>query len=167
MPLAAYGGSDFEQAVRAYGADLFRFADWLCRDRFGAEDIVQEALVRAWKGWSGLREPTALKARLFTIVRHEHARTFARKRVEIVDADVHEMEVPDLPTVTGVDVEDLLAALPLAYREPLVLQVLGGFSCREIAAMLQSTEGAVMTRLCRARQALRGRRADRERKAGK
>jgi len=41
------------------------------------------------------------------------------------------------------------------YREPLLLQVLGGFSCAEIAAMLGTTEGAVMTRLTRARQALR------------
>jgi RNA polymerase sigma-70 factor (ECF subfamily) len=45
--------------------------------------------------------------------------------------------------------------LPETYREPLLLQVLGGFSCAEIAGMLGSSEGAIMTRLTRARQALR------------
>ena len=50
--------------------------------------------------------------------------------------------------------------LPLTYREPLLLQVLGGFSCAEIAGMLGTTEGAVMTRLTRARQALRQQHVD-------
>ena len=40
---------DFEQTVRAYSADLYRYARWLCRDRHMAEDLVQEAFVRAWK----------------------------------------------------------------------------------------------------------------------
>lgn len=156
MAPGLYRDEDFENTVRAYGADLYRFAYSLCRDRFGAEDLVQETFARAWKGWDALREPAAMKAWLFTIVRNEHARTFARKRVELVDADVYELDVPDLSQAAGAGADAMLAALPLAYREPLVLQVLGGFSCREIADMLQTTEGAVMTRLCRARQALRG-----------
>lgn len=160
MPSAREREVDFERTVRAWGADLYRFAYSLCRDRFGAEDLVQEALSRAWKGWEGLREPAAMKGWLFTIVRNEHARTFARKRVELVDTDVYELDVPDLSAAAGAGPDALLAALPLAYREPLVLQVLGGFSCREIAQMLETSEGAVMTRLCRARQALRGQVAD-------
>jgi RNA polymerase sigma-70 factor, ECF subfamily len=157
MPSAREREEDFERTVRAWGADLYRFAYSLCRERFAAEDLVQEALARAWKGWEGLREPAAMKAWLFTIVRNEHARTFARKRVELVDADVYELDLPDLSAAAGAGPDAMLAALPLAYREPLVLQVLGGFSCREIAGMLETSEGAVMTRLCRARQALRGR----------
>jgi RNA polymerase sigma-70 factor, ECF subfamily len=160
MPSAREREDDFERTVRAYGADLYRFAYSLCRDRFGAEDLVQESLSRAWKGWGALREPAAIKAWLFTIVRNEHARGFARKRVDVVDADVYELEVPDLGASVDAGPEAMLAALPLAYREPLVLQVLGGFSCREIAAMLHTSEGAVMTRLCRARQALRAHVAD-------
>ena len=50
---------------------------------------------------------------------------------------------------------EALLALPESYAEPLALQVLGGFSCAEIAAMLGTTEGATMTRLTRARQALK------------
>jgi RNA polymerase sigma-70 factor, ECF subfamily len=157
MPPAREWENDFERTVRAYGADLYRFAYSLCRDRFGAEDLVQETFARAWKGWQGLREPAAMKAWLFTIVRNEHARTFARKRVELVDTDVYELDAPDPSPAAGAGADAMLAALPLAYREPLVLQVLGGFSCKEIAQVLETTEGAVMTRLCRARQALRGR----------
>ena len=157
---------DFERTVRAWGADLYRFAYSLCRDRFGAEDVVQEALSRAWKSWEGLREPAAMKAWLFTIVRNEYARTFARKRPEIVDTDVYELDVPDLGARVGSDADAMLAALPVAYREPLVLQVLGGFSCKEIAGMLDTTEGAVMTRLCRARQALRSHMLEGEKRRG-
>jgi RNA polymerase sigma-70 factor (ECF subfamily) len=50
---------------------------------------------------------------------------------------------------------EALMRLPPSYAEPLALQVLGGFSCAEIASMLGITEGAVMTRLTRARQALK------------
>jgi RNA polymerase sigma-70 factor (ECF subfamily) len=50
---------------------------------------------------------------------------------------------------------DALRALPASYAEPLALQVLGGFSCAEIACMIGATEGATMTRLTRARQALK------------
>ncbi|OGA24511.1 MAG: RNA polymerase subunit sigma [Betaproteobacteria bacterium RIFCSPLOWO2_02_FULL_65_24] len=165
MKLPGQEDKHFEQVVRAYSADLYRYAYWLCRERFLAEELVQEAFLRAWKGWRTLRDPAATKAWLFTIVRNEYARAFARKRIDIVDVDVYELDIADSrPTVAGV--EGMLAALPLAYREPLALQVLGGFSCAEIAAMLHTTEGAVMTRLTRARQALRTHEAGREKQKG-
>jgi RNA polymerase sigma-70 factor (ECF subfamily) len=62
---------------------------------------------------------------------------------------------------------EALLALPAAYAEPLALQVLGGFSCAEIAQMLGTTEGAAMTRLTRARQALKRLVAPRERAGGR
>ena len=62
----------------------------------------------------------------------------------------------DMPTMAeNLDVKRQLERLPLTYREPLLLQVLGGFSCAEIASMLNTSEGAIMTRLTRARQAMR------------
>lgn len=67
----------FEQMVRAFGADLFRYAYWLCRDRFVAEDLVQDAFARAWKAWQQLREPDSVKAWLISILRNEHARRFS------------------------------------------------------------------------------------------
>jgi RNA polymerase sigma-70 factor (ECF subfamily) len=148
--------SQFEQAVRAYGADLYRFAYWLCRDRHLAEDVVQEACLRAWRAWAELREPAQAKAWLMTIVRNEYARSVSRNRSETPIDDVDDAALPAIPAAeAGVETAQLVALLPLAYREPLLLQVLGGFSCAEIAGMLGISEGAVMTRLTRARQALR------------
>lgn len=146
----------FEQMVRAFGADLFRYAYWLCRDRFVAEDLVQEAFARAWKAWQQLREPDSVKAWLISILRNEHARRFSRKQLAIVDGEPDESEIPSVPSRAGcLEVEQLIGMLPLSYREPLLLQALGGFSCGEIAKLLGTTEGAVMTRLTRARAALR------------
>ena len=45
------GKAEFEQVVRAYANDLFRYLYWLCRDRAQAEDLVQETFARAWKAW--------------------------------------------------------------------------------------------------------------------
>jgi RNA polymerase sigma-70 factor (ECF subfamily) len=140
--------------VRAYSADLYRYAHSLCRDRHLAEDVVQEAFVRAWKAWLELRDPAQAKAWLFTIVRNECARSFARKHLETCDID--ETELPAVPSFEArLETAQIVGLLPLTYREPLLLQVLGGFSCAEIAVMLGTSEGAVMTRLTRARQALR------------
>ena len=77
------------------------------------------------------------------------------------------MEIPDeRQDLFGLELRDALLALPVAYAEPLALQVLGGFSCAEIGQMLGTTEGAAMTRLTRARQALKRLVAPRARKAG-
>lgn len=146
----------FEQIVRAYSADLYRYAYWLCRDRHLSEDIVQESFARAWRSWPRLRDLDQAKAWLMTIVRNECMRSFSRNRTHIEMSQVAEADLPALPAFeAGVETAQLVALLPLTYREPLLLQVLGGFTCAEIAALLGTSEGAVMTRLTRARQALR------------
>lgn len=156
MPPASNKNEDFERTVRAYGADLYRYAYWLCRDRFVAEDLVQEAFTRAWKSWADLRDPGLVKTWLIAILRNERSRMFARKRINVVDEDVYELEIPaPSPADGNLQVEQIIGLLPPAYREPLLLQILGGFTCSEIAAVLNTSEGAVMTRLTRARQALR------------
>ncbi|MGH8686588.1 MAG: sigma-70 family RNA polymerase sigma factor [Burkholderiales bacterium] len=143
----------FEDAVRAHAAELYRYAYWLTRDRARAEDVVQEALLRGWRAFPRLREPEAARAWLFSIVRNEFRRA--------VGADPREqsLEGVDIPDersdAAGLELRDALRALPPAYGEPLALQVLGGFSGAEIADLLGTTEGAVMTRLTRARQALK------------
>ncbi|HJY76328.1 MAG TPA: sigma-70 family RNA polymerase sigma factor [Burkholderiales bacterium] len=147
---------EFEQAVRAYSADLYRFAYWLCRDRHAAEDLVQEACLRAWKSWGDLRELAQAKAWLIAIVRNEYARSLSRKRSDASLDDIDEGQLPSMPSFEGgLEAAQFVAMLPLTYREPLLLQVIGGFSCAEIAGILGTSEGAVMTRLTRARQALR------------
>src|SRR3989442_1059212 len=121
-----------------------------------AEDGVQEACVRAWRSWRELREPGQAKAWLMTIVRNEYARSFSRKRNETNLDEMDETQLPSIPSFEAeLEIAEVVGLLPQTYREPLLLQVLGGFSCAEIAVMLGTSEGAVMTRLTRARQALR------------
>jgi RNA polymerase sigma-70 factor (ECF subfamily) len=135
---------------------LYRFAYWLCRDRHAAEDVMQEACMRAWTSWSTLRDPGEAKPWLLTIVRNEFARRRSRSRGEASLDEIEETQLPALPSFeAGIETAQIVARLHATYREPLLLQVLGGFSCAEIAAMLGTSEGAVMTRLTRARQALR------------
>ena len=150
----------FEALVRTYSADMYRFAFWLGGDDALAQDLVQEACLRAWRAFDGLRDGAAAKAWLFTIVRREHARLYERKRLPLTDIEDH--DVPDGaawadPEQMGSDneIRQAMLTLPPKYREPLLLQVLGGFSCAEIATALEIGAGAVMTRLFRARQQLK------------
>jgi RNA polymerase sigma-70 factor (ECF subfamily) len=147
--------ASFDEAVRAHAGDLFRYAYWLARNRQQAEDIVQEALLRGWRAFPGMRDRAVVKGWLFSIVKNEFLRSVARD-ARHAGVDVDGLEFADeRASPFGMEMRDALMALPVSYAEPLALQVLGGFSCAEIAAMLETTEGAVMTRLTRARQALK------------
>jgi RNA polymerase sigma-70 factor (ECF subfamily) len=146
----------FEQAVNRHFGDLYRYAYWLCRNRWQAEDVVQESLTRAWRSWPALREERALKSWLFTIVHREHLRAVSRAPRPEPDDGVDEPGYSQDPGST-LDLEGALRELPDDSREALLLQVLGGFTCAEIAGVLGASEGAVMTRLTRTRQALRRR----------
>lgn len=146
--------------LEAFRPDLVRFAFWLSRDRAIAEDIVQETLLRAWRARSELRDATAARPWLLTIVRREHARLYERKRLQTVDLDEcvarqdTELAITDAdPEI--VDLRRAILSLPEEYREPLVMQVLGGFSTAEIAAELGLSVPAVLTRLFRARNKLK------------
>lgn len=134
--------------------DLVRFAHWLAGDPAIAEDIVQEALLRAWRSRDALKDLGAARPWLLTIVRREHARLYERKRLEMVplDAQVADTAGPENELVA---LRQAIRQLPLEYREPLVLQVLGGFSTKEIAHELALSPTAVLTRLFRARNKLR------------
>ena len=148
--------ASYERLVRAYSGEVYRYAYWLCRDRFVAEDLVQETFARAWSSGS-LRDYRAARKWLYTIVRREYARLFERKRLPIVeDADLDAIADERLASASGeIEMREALAHLPEIYREPLLLQVMGGFSCEEIGKIMHLTPGAVMTRLSRARLALR------------
>jgi RNA polymerase sigma-70 factor, ECF subfamily len=139
--------------------DLLRFALWLTRDRALAEDVVQESLMRAWRSREALKDPACSRAWLLTIVRREHARLFERKRLELVCLnDALEHEGGALLARDDSDIQALRSAivqLPIEYREPLIMQVLGGFSVEEISRELNLSASAVLTRLFRARNKLR------------
>lgn len=145
----------FDRLVTVFYQDMFRYAAWLCRDAGIAEEVVQEALLRAWKSLDALREDVAAKPWLLTIVRRENARYFERKRLETVDIDeltpaqsalVAESHDSDID-----DMREAIFRLEDDYREPLVLQVLMGHSTKEIAELMGLKQGAVLTRLHRAR----------------
>jgi RNA polymerase sigma-70 factor (ECF subfamily) len=146
----------FENAVADCLDDLYRYAFWLCRDRWQAEDLAQETVLRAWRGWPGLRDHRAVKGWLFTILYREFARNCGRRRLEVVSDEELRIDPQDhADPATAIDLDRALRGLAEESRHAILLQVLGGFSCAEIAAVLGSSEGAVMTRLTRARQALR------------
>lgn len=145
--------------IEAHSKDLYKYALWLCKDKVMAEDVMQETFLRAWKSLDSLREAKAAKGWLFTIFRREHARQFERKQfqykeVESMDsiADA-QMGYDDRPEAFAL--RNALKRLPEDYREPLEMQVLGGFSCDEIAKILDISSSAVMTRLFRARKKMR------------
>jgi len=145
----------FEALVNALGADLYRFAYWLCRDQARAEDLVQETFLRAWRSLDNLREEKSAKSWLITILRREHARGYERYTPEWQETELDEIATDGAPHMEVLQMRRELAALSEEYREPLLLQVLGGYNCDEIATMLNLSKSAVMTRLFRARQKMR------------
>ena len=153
------GESAFARLCEELRPDLYRFVLGRARDRNVAEDVVQETLLRAWRSRANLVGAGAAKAWLLTIARREHARLYERKRFETVPVDqlVGE-ESPELAAVEEQETLELrraIFALEDTYREPLVLQVLMGLTTEDIAMQLGLTQGAVLTRLFRARQKLR------------
>ncbi len=149
----------FDQIVAVFHMDMFRYAAWLSRDKSIAEDVVQEALLRAWKSLDALRDDAAAKQWLLTIVRRENARYFERRRLETVDIDnltaSQSALLAEAPNEELNDLREAIYGLEDDYREPLVLQVLMGYSTNEIAELMGLKQGAVLTRLHRARLKLK------------
>ena len=159
-------GRRFTALCEPLRTDLFRFALWLSRSHQIAEDVVQETMLRAWRSFDSLKEDAAARHWLLTIARREHARLYERKRHETVNIDeLVEAEASSLASkAEGAaqeddlrDVRQAIFELAQEYREPLVLQVLMGYSTDEIAKQMDLTQGAVLTRLFRARNQLRAR----------
>lgn len=148
----------YEKLVREYSDDAYRYAYWLCKDSGMAEELVQETFLRAWKAFDSLQDEKAAKGWLFTIIRRENARQYERKRLDMVDdvdfGRVEGSKAYDTSTEAFV-LRRALEQLAEEYREPLILQVIGGYSSAEIAEQLGIKPGAVMSRLFRARQKLR------------
>jgi RNA polymerase sigma-70 factor (ECF subfamily) len=157
----------FDRIVAVFHMDMYRYAAWLSRDKSIAEDVVQEALLRAWKSLDALREDAAAKQWLLTIVRRENARYFERRRLETVDIDnltaTQSALLAEAPNEELNDLREAIYGLEDEYREPLVLQVLMGYTTNEIAELMGLKQGAVLTRLHRARLKLKDEVAQEER----
>ncbi|MBU2977355.1 sigma-70 family RNA polymerase sigma factor [Alteromonas sp. C1M14] len=148
----------YEALVHAFHGDIYRYAYWLTRDGSIAEDIVQETFLRAWRSLDALKDEKSAKSWLITIVRRENARRFERKQLDLVDID--DVQVTDeafhaTPESDHEELRVLIARLPVDYREPLLLQLIFGYSGEEIAQQLELNKNTVMTRLFRARNQLK------------
>ncbi|WP_024850472.1 sigma-70 family RNA polymerase sigma factor [Hydrogenovibrio kuenenii] len=149
----------FEKLVKAYASDLYRVAFWLAKDKQVAEDLVQETFARAWKAIDNLQDEKAAKAWLMTILRRENARRFEKKTpewLEIEEALVAEdSRYEPVEQLAQQQLYRAIMKLEDEFKEPLVMQIIWGFSGDEIAAELDLKLATVNTRLFRARQQLK------------
>jgi RNA polymerase sigma-70 factor (ECF subfamily) len=154
----------FEEVVLPHLDAAFNYARWLTKSDADADDVVQDAYVRALRFFSSLRGEDA-RAWLLTIVRNTWYGRFA-KRAGSEQTLVFD-EIKDERRDDGLDPEALLIQqqavdgvrraveeLPADYREMIVLRELEGLSYKEIAAVVGIPIGTVMSRLARARERL-------------
>jgi RNA polymerase sigma-70 factor (ECF subfamily) len=152
----------FEELVLPHLDAAYNLARWLTRDANDAEDVVQDACVRALKYIGSLNGDSA-RAWFLTIVRHAFYDWCKRNRpAEIarddgtaidmaVDPAAVDPEQALLRTVESKALADAIASLPLGYREVLILRELEELSYKEIARIADIPIGTVMSRLARAR----------------
>jgi RNA polymerase sigma-70 factor (ECF subfamily) len=154
----------FEETVLPHLDAAFNYARWLTRNDAEAEDVVQDACVRAMRFFSSLRDDDA-RAWLLTIVRNTWYSRVARLTQMSAGRPLNEVQDrwPDLaldPEERLVQqhtvslVRRALEQLPVDFREVIVLREIEGLSYKEIAAVAGVPIGTVMSRLARARERL-------------
>jgi RNA polymerase sigma factor (sigma-70 family) len=145
----------------------YNLAHWLCRSPGDAEDIVQEAMLRAWRAYDGVRGAD-VKPWLLTIVRNcwrnFGAETKRRAHAPLPDEDVAPLPAnivdPEQAAIQASQsrkLNEAVALLPDEFREVLILREMEDMSYREIAEITKAPIGTVMSRLARARALLRER----------
>ena len=154
----------FEETVLPHLDAAFNYARWLTRNDVEAEDVVQDACVRAMRFFSSLRDGDA-RAWLFTIVRNAWYSRISRKAyvAERTRLSAEQDQRPDnaldpeerlLQQHTAAIVRAALEELPVEFREVIVLREIEGLSYKEIAQVAGVPIGTVMSRLARARERL-------------
>jgi RNA polymerase sigma-70 factor (ECF subfamily) len=132
---------------------LLRVARRLTSD---PEDLVQETMLSAWRGFDQFRVGTNARAWLFRIMMNAYHSRGRKARPALVPIDGHDRAGgPDV--ATAAEVAQALDELAIEHRTVLLLGVVEGFTCQEISEILGVPIGTVMSRLSRAREALRGR----------
>ena len=160
---AAYGS--FEELAMPLFSQLYNFACWLASDRTAAEDLVQETYLKAWKGFSSFQQGTNFRAWMYRILRNTFLTTQAGlKSMASLDSDDEaplEPETTETPESILLIVREqeriqaALEALPVHYREIVLLCDLEEMSYQEISQTMGIPMGTVMSRLSRARKAMR------------
>jgi len=156
----------FEDLAMPLFDQLYNFAHWLAQDRTEAEDLVQETYVKALKGFSSFQPGTNFRAWMYRILRN----TFLTSRtglkasatVPLDSDDSPELPAgPDTPETILMEysqsriLQTAIESLPIHFREVLLLCEVEEMSYQEIAETLSIPMGTVMSRLSRARRALR------------
>jgi RNA polymerase sigma-70 factor (ECF subfamily) len=163
----------FERDVVPLLPALYGAALRMTRNPADAEDLVQDTYLRAFRGFAGFREGTNLKAWLYRILTNSYINTYRKKQREpqIVegpdDADdwflydrlgarsvEGSAEEEVLDRIPDADVKAALESLPENFRMPVLLADVEGFSYKEIAEIMDTPIGTVMSRLHRGRKAL-------------
>ena len=159
--------ASFEKLAMPHFEPLYNFACWLTHDRQEAEDLVQETYAKALKGFSSFRPGTNFRAWIYKILRNAFLTSRSGLAAATTDQLDLEGEAQDLPTTTETPesillqradrqlLQQALEQLPVAYREVLLLCEVEEMSYQEISATLSIPIGTVMSRLSRARKALR------------
>jgi RNA polymerase sigma-70 factor (ECF subfamily) len=147
---------DFETLVIPHTASLLRFARRLCQDSAAAEDLVQEALLRGWRNYKQLRAASNHRAWIFRILLNAWHSEGRKRRARPEPVPIHEaLPQAGMGVDEATEIQQALTFLPEAQREVLLLAVVEGFTCREIGEMLGVPLGTVMSRLGRARAAMK------------
>jgi len=151
---------DAERALNDARARLYRVAYSWCHQAALADDLVQETLAKALRKAGQLRDPKARDAWLFSILANCYRDHFRRQR-DTDDIDELELFVDSTPETESsrnevVDkVRAAIARLPQGQRQVVTLVDIEGFSYVEVAQILAVPIGTVMSRLCRARSAMK------------
>lgn len=168
----------FADVVHEHLDRLYGYCVHLCGDRTDAEDLLQETLIRAMRSYDGLRDPQAAKTWMFTIATNcARDRWRARGReldtvpLEAGDPDDEfslfatiaiedpfpysdELHLDFLRLFEDADLQAVFVSLTPAFRAPILLTTIHGFSCKEAAAVLGVPLGTILSRLHRGRKQL-------------
>ncbi|HWZ30529.1 MAG TPA: sigma-70 family RNA polymerase sigma factor [Bryobacteraceae bacterium] len=144
---------EFESIAMPHTRSLLRVARRLTSD---PEDLVQETMLAAWRGFHQFRGGTNVRAWLFRIMMNAFHARGRKVRPALVPLGEH-----DVPTASHVaasaEVAEALDELAVEHRTVLLLGVVEGFTCQEMSEILGVPMGTVMSRLSRGRDALRER----------
>lgn len=161
------GVGSFEELAMPLFAKLYNFAHWLTQDRAEAEDLIQETYLKALKGFASFQQGTNFRAWMYKILRNTFltSRTGLKTSVAVpLDAEEDSAiepattETPESALLAHLDrqaIESALEKQPVKFREIILLCDVEEMSYQEIADTLAIPIGTVMSRLSRARKAMR------------